>query len=116
MFDRCEKALRTARVLAGKAVTYVRSSQQIPVKAIRGKSTFQRTDQYGAVLTFDTVDWILESDDLVGWTPEAGDKIEHVTERWTRTFEVTCPTETEPAFREIGDRWLRIHTQKTADE
>lgn len=87
------------------------------MRAIPGKEEFERTNQYGAVTTFRTVDWIIEAEDLVDGellTPEAGDEIEHATAKRKTVYQIGPPTETEPAYREIGidGDWLRIHSQK----
>jgi hypothetical protein len=97
---------------AASAVVYGRGAASLPITATRGRSTFEIQDGSGGLLTVESIDWIIDPDDLVfsgsAVLPQKGDRIT----AGTLVCEV-LPIGSEPCWRWCDQyrRQMRIHTK-----
>lgn len=82
-FDRVKDA-------AGVSITYSRNADAVTLTAVPGETTFEATDQTGAVVQVISQDFIFEQSDLVlngtTVTPQRNDKITRTVNGATRTY------------------------------
>ena len=108
------KALKTN---AGATVTYKRGGATVSVQATKGQTQFEQDDQ-GAMLRWESVDWLIDTADLIlsgaVTTPQRGDVIAETIGAATVTYEVLGDGN-EPCFRysDPHRKKLRIHTKET---
>jgi len=121
MADLLEKAsswLQSQRTRhCSKKVTYVRGELSIEVDATIGRTIFQSDDGAGAVIRFESRDFLILAADLVlaGQVilPEEGDQIRESAGERVYVYEVSAP-EGEMAWR-YNDPYrqtLRIHSKQ----
>ena len=94
-------------------VTYRRGALWAEVRATVGRTTFQTTDDYGAVQEWQSRDYLILAADLADiGLPQAGDTI---VEADGAAYEVLAPGG-EPAWRwsDPYGRTLRIHTKQVS--
>lgn len=114
-------AFKTAKAVAGVAVTYQRDSDTVSITALVGDTRMELSADYGSTtITSRVRDYIVAAADLVLSSvtvePQAGDQIRETRGSTTYVFEVMSAGVDEP-FRPSdrhGNTW-RIHT-KLVDE
>ena len=104
-----------------QTVTYQRGDATVELKAKIGRTQRASQDTFGAQVSWEARDYIVQGDDLVldgeRVTPQEGDRITETLGGNTLTYEVqSFPG--EPCFR-FADAYrieLRIHTRQIAEE
>lgn len=97
-------------------VTYVYAGTAIYAYATPGVSMFQTTDANGALLSYESRDYLFRSRDLVlndvRFTPRAGDVIYETINDVVHKHEVSAPAG-EPVFRysDTSKHSIRVHTK-----
>lgn len=106
-------AVRTARQVAGVAVTYRRGEASVELTAVVGQTPTERDDGTGIVVRSKVRDYLIMATDLVlagePASPQKGDRIEEAD---GHVYEV-MPVGSEPAWRYSGPGRdvFRVHTR-----
>lgn len=106
-------AVRTARQVAGVAVTYRRGEASVELTAVVGQTPTERDDGTGTIVRSTVRDYLIAVSDLVlsgeVTTPQRGDRIEEPS---GHVYEV-MPVGSEPAWRYSGPGRdvFRVHTR-----
>ena len=119
-----EKAIglahQTARRLTGKTIIYKRDAKQVSLAATIGQTLFERADDYGAIVQYQSRDFLIPAATLIlpglgsaPVLPQAGDQIYETVGDRTFIHEVTAPG-AEPAWRYADPfrNTLRVHTKQ----
>lgn len=105
-------AIRSALAFNSCQITYRRGADSMTLRAGEGKSNWQQEDMHGALITYETFDFIVEASDLASLgKPQVGDLIE-VT-RGTDLYVYSVRGVNGEAPWRIVDRdgvFIRIHT------
>lgn len=117
-------ALETVRQTAAVDVTFQRAAYSTGViQAIPGKSTYDVRDEFGAVIRYQSRDFIVKAADLVlddeTVLPQRGDLIkEELTDGSLAIHEVMRADGGEDVWRysDLGRSFIRIHTKLVGAE
>ena len=106
---------------ASTEVVYLRGDEQVSVQATIGKTEFEIDDGGGAVVRFESRDYLIHAADLIlGGSqslPLVGDHIHEVQGERTFVYEVLSPVG-QPHYRYSDPfrRLLRVHTKHVSTE
>lgn len=101
---------------ASLAMIYRRGALSVNVQVTRGRSEYQTYDDEGNLVTEVTdATFIMPADELTLagsiTKPVDGDRLEEVTGRGTRTYEVMSKGNRRPFALDASTQMLRIHTK-----
>jgi len=117
-------AMETVRQAASVDVTFHRAAYSTGViQAIPGKSTYDVRDEFGAVIRYQSRDFIIKASDLVlddeTVLPQRGDQIkEELIDGFIAIHEVMRADGGEDVWRhsDLARTFLRIHTKLVGSE